>query len=176
MKPITQLSGQRLKWIQPNGWKQAYELQANDEPAATLRFKSAWGSLATGESADGTWTFKRVGFIRTRVTIRTRDADAEIAEFVNNTWSGGGTLNLDGGRSIRATSNFWQSKLEFQTEAGVTLLTFQRGGVVHLSAVVEIAPEASRLAELPWLVMLGWYLVVMMSNDSAGAAAAAAAG
>ena len=61
---------------------------------ATLRFRSIWGSLATAESADGCWTFKRVGFLQTRATIRTCESEDEIAVFKNNSWTGGGTLEL----------------------------------------------------------------------------------
>jgi hypothetical protein len=50
------------------------------------------------------------------------------------------------------------------------------GGVLHLSSTVEILPEAAALAELPWLVALGWYLAVKMHDDAGGVAAAAAAG
>jgi len=68
MRKIAELIGQQLKWGQPSAFKMQYELQAGDELAATLRFRSSFGSFATGESADGCWTFKRTGFWQTRVT------------------------------------------------------------------------------------------------------------
>jgi hypothetical protein len=171
MKTIAELAGQELKWVQPSALKMRYELRAGDMLAAALHFRSSFGSFATGESADGCWTFKRVGFLQTRVTIRACGQDNEIAVFKNNTWSGGGTLELPGGKKLLASTNLWQSKLEFETEAGDKVLEFNSGGVIHLSATVGIQPEAFRMAELPWIVMLGWYLVVMMYMDSAASAA-----
>ena len=44
-----------------------YELRAGDMLAATLRFRSSFGSFATAEDGDGCWTFKRVGFWQTSV-------------------------------------------------------------------------------------------------------------
>ena len=93
----------------------------------------------------------------------------------DNVWKGGGGLQLSGGRPFLATTNIWQSKLEFQDESGVPLIQLQRRGVVHLGATVEIHPQAVTIPETPLMILLGWYLVVMMHQDSAGGAAAAAA-
>jgi hypothetical protein len=170
MKRLADLLDRELKWTQPSAFKMHYELHAGDELAATVRFRSAFGSLATSESADGCWTFKRVGFFQTRVTIRVCGEEKDIAVFRNNTWSGGGALELPGGRKVLVTTNLWQSNLEFKTESEDTLLRFQSAGLIHLSAQVEIQPEAIGLAELPWMLMLGWYLIVMMNMDTAASA------
>lgn len=170
MQTIVQLVDQRLKWVQPHGWKMKFQLHANDAPVAILEFRSLLGSFATGTSEDGSWTFKRTGFIRTKVTIRRASDDTEIAIWENNTWSGGGTLLLPDGRRLQGSSNLWQSRMVFQIEDGAPLVAFRSGGIVHLSAEIDIDPEARKLAELPWIVMLGWYLLVMMHMDSGAAA------
>ena len=169
MKTITRSSD--LKWVQPSAFRMDYELRAGDEVAARLQFRSAFGSFATGESAGGCWTFKRVGFFQTRVSIRQCGEEADIATFTNNTWSGGGTLDLTGGTKLLVTTSFWQTKLQFTTESGSPLVQFNTGGMIHLSATVEIDPAAERREDLPLIVLLGWYLVVMMHNDSAASAA-----
>jgi hypothetical protein len=171
MRKIAELAGQELKWVQPGVFKMHYELLADDELAATLRFRSSFGSFATGESADGCWTFKRMGFWQTRVTIRACGVDDNIAIFKNNTWTSGGTLELSDGGKFLATTNFWNTNLEIQDELGHTLIRFKTGGVIHLSATVSVESNAMRLPELPWVVMLGWYLIVMMHADSAAASA-----
>lgn len=144
-----------------------YELHAGEDVVANLRFRSSLGSLATGESGDGCWSFKRVGFFQTRVTVRRSGEENDIAIFRNNTWHGGGTLELSNGKTYPVTTNFWQTKLEFQNEAGDPFLRFHQGGLLHLSAAVEILPGASGLPELPLLVMLGWYWIVMMNMEAA---------
>lgn len=175
MKKINEVIGRELEWVQPSAWKMEYELRAGDDLIATLRFRSSFGSFATAESADGCWTFKRVGFWQTRVTIRGCGSEMDIAMFKNNTWSGGGTLELPDGRKILATTNLWQTNFEFQTEAGEALVRFKTGGLVHLSATVEIEPAAAQVPELPWVVMFGLYLAVMMSSDTAATAGAVVA-
>jgi hypothetical protein len=172
---IAELTGQALKWVQPNAFKMEYELRAEDVVAATLRFRSSFGSFATAESADGSWTFKRVGFWQTKVTVRASGVDADLAVFKNNTWSGGGTLELPDGRKYPASTNFWATQFEFKTEAGEALISYRSiGGMLHMSSAVEIHPLAKDLAELPWMVPLGWYLTVMMHMDSAAVVAATA--
>jgi hypothetical protein len=153
-----------------------FELKDGDELVATLCFRSLFGSYATADTADGSWTFKRVGFWKTHVTIHSRANDAEVGAFRNNTWTSGGTLELPDGRRFPANTNFWRSTFEFKTERGETLVRYHRiGGLVHASARVEIEPTAAAMEELPWLVALGWYLAVKMRDDDAGTGAAAAA-
>ncbi|HSB09859.1 MAG TPA: hypothetical protein VLM38_10275 [Blastocatellia bacterium] len=171
MKNVSRLIGSNLKWVQPSAFNMHYELRTNNELAGTLSFRSAFGSFATGESADGCWTFKRVGFFQTRVTIRLCGSDHDLATFRNNTWSGGGTLEFPDGRKLLADTNFWQTSLQFSTESGEPLVRFNTGGMIHLSATIDIWPVAAALAELPLIVMLGWYLVVMMHSDMAASAA-----
>jgi len=174
MQAIGKLVGQRLRWVQPSGWSMKYQLEADGQPIASLEFRSMLGSFATGESEDGAWTFKRTGFIRTGVTIRKRGEDADVATFANSTWSGGGTLHLPDGRTLRASTNLWHSQIVFENDTGERLLTFKGGGILHLSAEIAIDPAGSRMPELPWIVMLGCYLMVMLRSDSGAAAAASA--
>lgn len=172
MRRIAELAGCQLEWVQPNAMKMNYELWADGQRAATLRFRSAFGSFATGESGDGCWTFKRMGFFQTRATVRACAQEADLALFRNNTWKSGGTLELPDGRRIRATTNFWQTRYEFIDENDEPLVRYQLHGMFHMSAVVEILPAGQDLPELPWLVILGWYLAIMMHQDAAAAAAA----
>lgn len=174
MNQISLYTGQTVKWIQPSSFHMEYELLAGEDLLATLRFRSSLGTLATAETAAGCWTFKRVGFWQTRLTVRDCGLEQDIAVFKNNTWSGGGALEFNDGRSYRATTNFWQTNLEFKNEKDETLLNFHSRGFFHFSANVDIAPEAAELVELPLLITLGWYLIVMMQQDAAAGVAAVA--
>lgn len=174
MRKISELADRELKWEQPSALKMEFELLAGDERVATLHFRSSFGSFATGQCADGCWTFKRAGFFQTRATIRACDTDTDIATFRNNTWTGGGSLEFPDGRQYRANTNLWQTNLEFQQESGGVLVEFHSRGLIHLSATVEIQPDAATMPVLPLMVVLGWYLTVMMHRDSAAAGAAAA--
>lgn len=172
MQSIIQRGDRTLTWTQPRALKQEYELLDGDTLVGTLRFRSSFGTLATGECADGCWTFKRVGFWKTRVSIREAGNENDLASFVNNTWSNGGTLEFPDGRRYKADSNFWMTRYTFSSEQDVPLITFEKiSGILHLSSNVTVHEAARHLTELPVMVMLGWYLTIMMHQDSAAAAA-----
>ena len=171
MDKIANFIGLPLQWDRTSLFKAQYALRSGEILVAALAFRSVWGTLATAQSGDGCWTFKRVGFWQTRATIRPCDSDEEIAAFRNNTWSGGGTLLFPDGRQYPANTNFWQTQYEFTTEAGDSLIHYRNRGLFGSSAEVTIFPQAQEVPELPWMVMLGWYLVIMMQNDAAAAAA-----
>jgi hypothetical protein len=172
MKRIADVGGTVLEWVQPHALKREYELLAGGERIASLRFRSAFGTLATAESAEGCWTFKRVGFWQARVTVRACGSDANLAIFKPNTWSDGGTLEFPDGRRVLATTSFWQTRLEFTTEAGELLVRLHPAGLFRLSVRVELG--AAHPAGLQWLVMLGCYLIVAMHDEAAGAGAVVA--
>ncbi len=176
MQKIMDLAQQPLKWTQPRMLKQEYELRTGDELVGTLKFRSLWGTLATAQSDDGCWTFKRIGFWQNKASIRVCDSETDLALFQNNTWTSGGTLTFSDGRRFKATTNFWMTNYEFRSEADDPLVRFKYGGVFRLSAGVEILPAARQLVELPVLVLFGWYLAIMLYEDSGAAAGVVAAG
>jgi len=171
-KPLVEFLSRDLEWVQPNALKFEYELRAGDEVAATLKFRSSFGTHATAQSADGTWTMKRVGFFQTHVTVRESGAETDLAVFRNNTWRSGGTLEFPDGRHYRASTNLWQTKYHIQSAEDRVLLEYHTRGMLRLTGGVTVSREAATLKELPWLVALGWYLVVMLHGDSAASAGA----
>lgn len=172
---IADLARRSLKWHQPKMLRMSYHLLDGEEIVAVVEFRSAFGSFATARSADGTWTFKRTGFFRPVVTARAQGSEKDIAVFRNDTWHRGGTFELPDGRTYLASTNFWATTYDITTQTGEPLISFKRiGGVFHLTTEVEIHAAAARKPELPWMVMLGWYLIVLMQHDAAAGTAAGA--
>lgn len=172
MRPIAELVGADLKWRQRGDFKLEYELLGDGEPAAMLKFRSRSGSLATGESGDGCWTFKRVGIWQVSVTTRPCGSDTDIAVFRYDGRTGDGQLSLSDNRKYLAHTTPSVSSYDFRTEDGQPLLRLRSEGMMHHTASVEVPPTAApALVEAPWLVMLAWYLTVVTYID-AGAAAA----
>ena len=171
MRPISEISGQELLWIQPAALKRQHELRAGDDVVATLTFQR--GSLADGEAAGGHWTFKRQGFWQPRVTVRTAGSDVDLAVF-HPRWVGGGTLEFPDGRAARLSSaNFWQSEWVWQENEKPLIRFTGRHGFIKANGAVEIQPDAAALADLAMLVLLGWYLILLHAEDSAAASSAA---
>ena len=159
-----------LHWVQPRVFDRAFELRHLDEIVATLSFRSAFGSFATATSADGSWTFKRIGFWQPRATVRVEGRTDDLAVFEHHTWSGGGTLTLAGGRPVRVTTNVWHSKIEFLSADDDVLFRYLTEGFLRQESQVEVMPSLGRMPERLWLLLFGWYLVVMMHEDTAATA------
>ncbi len=65
------------------------------------------------------------------------------------------------------------TKYQFLGARDEPLVRFEKmRGMLHRSCKVVIEPAAAQLLELPWIVALGWYLVIKMQDDSTAAAAA----
>ena len=165
MRSIIGISASPIVWKQPKLMEPAFELRFSEEILGTLRFKNSFGSLAEGTMAEGKWSLKRLGFLKTHVTIRQADDQRNVAVYFNNTWSQGGTLELPDGRKYQANSNFWHSQFEFTDMQENPILRFTNIGGFKLHAQLEILPLGKDLTEIPWMVLLGWYLAVMTSRD-----------
>jgi hypothetical protein len=171
MKRMAEVADRGLVWVQPSVMKDAYELRAGDEVVATLVFRRS--TLATAETGDRSWTFKREGFWRPQVTVRAADSEQNEAIFRPG-WAGGGTLELGGGRTLRlGAANFWHTQWDWQLPDGSTAVHFKsRSGFLKSGAEVQIEDGARHLPELPLLVVLGWYLLVLFARDAASSSSA----
>jgi hypothetical protein len=167
MRSLARLAGQELAWVQPAALRREHELRAGEDVVASLRFQR--GSLADAEADGDHWTFKREGFWNPRITVRVIGSDTNVAVF-RPRWLGGGTLELPDGRAFGLSSaNFWQSEWVWQ-EKDQQLIRFKgRHGFLKANGAVEIQPAAASLAELPLLVLLGWYLILLHAEDAAAA-------
>jgi hypothetical protein len=183
MRPLKDVMGEPLHWVQPKAMSRRYELRTEDDLLATLCFESAFGSLATVETADGSWTFKRVGFFKPRVTVRESGAEVDLVVYTPR-WTGSeGTLEFAGGRTFQwRSTNFWATRYEIGDASGNRLIEYKSGSerfkladLFKTQALVTIDPLARGLVELPLLVSLGWYLIILLQEDSAAAASAATA-
>ncbi len=173
MRPIATFVDQTLTWIRPKVIKSDYELRFGDELIATLRFPSFFSSSAIAESADGCWTFKRIGFFKKRTIIGLSGSSDIIGTYRKNAWKKGGFLELSDSRKFIVTASLWKNTIQFQTDSGETLIHMKSRGVFRLSVTVQMYRTCLHIPEFTWMVILGLYLFVMMERDRAHATAAA---
>jgi len=166
MERLADVIRRPLRWIQPRISKRLFELRSGEGTVATLSFRSAFGSFATARSAEGCWTFNRSGLWQTRATLRAEGGMADLAVFEPHAWSGGGTLKLADGRSILVTTNLWQTRIEFQLAEDHVLFRYRPEGFLRQESDLDIMPSLDGMRERTWLLLFGWYLVVMMRQDS----------
>ena len=174
MLPITELSALSLSWKQPSVWKQEFLLVSDSGTHGRVRFPSIWKEIAEVEVGGEAYSMQRTGFFKRQVRIR-RPGEAEpLAVYYPNTWSYGGTLELDS-HTYKFSSNFWQTRHEFSRAGGLPVMVMHQRGMLRTTVDLKIAPEAFALPELPLLIALGMVLIQLHSHDAAAASSAAAA-
>jgi hypothetical protein len=155
-------------WTQSKVLRREYQLKKGNETLGQLRFEKSYGSLASAEVASQCWTFKREGFLRPRVNVRTPNSEINLATFWPN-WSGGGVVEFPDGHRIHwRCTNFWGSGWSFVQDDSRQLVRFkQHGGFMKISARIEFGSADTGLRELPMLAALGWYLMLITAEDAA---------
>lgn len=168
------LAGQEFIWQKVEGVKRAREIVIDGQSWARVRRVKMFGSLVAVESKTGSWTFKRVGFFRTRVTIRRAESDENVGLYTPSfTWCGSaGIVELGGQRTYRwgPTKSFGREHAFFDA-SGEPLLRFH-GSPRKCRMTFEANTE---VADLPLLAALGYYIIILHEEDSAAAITAASA-
>jgi hypothetical protein len=167
-------------WIQPKTPRRDFELHAGSFVLGTLRFERASGSLAIGTTADGSWSFKRIGFFKPRVTVRKSGEDTDCGIFVP-TWSGSsGSLQLTNGRLYHwRAANIWASRYEFFDAMNRPIVVFRSGleetklsDLLKMQSRIEVAIEGRACQDLSLLLLFGWYLMILAFDDNAATSVA----
>jgi hypothetical protein len=95
------------------------------------------------ETGDGSWTFRREGLLRNRVTIRSTVTGETLGAFRKSNWRSCGELELASGRKYQVTPNGWMTKLQITAADGQPVLRFHSSGVIHCSSRVEVSPTGA---------------------------------
>jgi len=162
-----------LTWQQSSMWKRHWELRSGEALLAELHFESAFGSLATATAAGGAWTFKRSGFFAPVVTARAAGQDAELATYQPNWPQQRGRLYVGSERLEFRPISFWGRRYGLFS-ADQELISFENTGMMHHGANVTVHPPARGRSDLPLMLTLCWYLLVLYMEDSSNLAAVTA--
>jgi hypothetical protein len=159
-------------------WRQAGKLESQlvsgGEVVGTLRWTKGWGTPATGESTEGSWTFSRAGLLTPKILARTPGSKMSSATMTMK-WRGGGVIDLPTGRSFHFTpKGFWRSEWSLTDPAQKRLLTIRPNFGGTVGASVDVEPTAQSVRELPLMAILCWYAVLLLSHDSGDDGAIAA--
>lgn len=172
MKPMRESSGREWMWTRPRVFRRRWELRpvdscGGDELLATLESRHAFGWTMTGETAECRWQLRHFGLLRGHVVLTSRGDALERALFLPG-WFGAGAVRCDSGLALRwHRADVWGRRWQLVDADDSPLLTFTReASFFRSTTAVEVADAARERAELPALVLLGFYLVVLMQRQS----------
>jgi hypothetical protein len=181
MKALSSHSSDTLHWVQPKALARRFELRNDDDVFAALEFRSSLGTLAVAETAEGNWSFKRVGFLHARVTVRLEGNDTDIAVY-HPKFLGGGTIELANGAVLHwKSANFWATKWSVLDADGEAIVDFSQGvsggsfaDLFKTQATVNLLGKGAKGLSQVALVSLGMYLLLLQASDASTAATVAA--
>jgi hypothetical protein len=174
IRKLSEVNLRGLRWARSG--KLESQLISEGQLVGTLRWASGRSSLATAESADGAWTFKRAGFLRPRITIREPGSDSDLA-VMPMSWIVEGILRFYDGRSfLIRCSSLWRSEVTVFDSRGKNLMALKpdsrAGGERGLILI-----ERTALDEIPGLSLLaifGVYMALLIVREDAYRATMAA--
>jgi hypothetical protein len=184
--PFKQVDLSALRWLRSAESPAGFVLSSGDQSIAEIHWMKSTGSLALAETADSRWTLKRIGFLSSHLTLRVEGAATDfarvtmqhhrVAAHVGDSFH---RIDLVGGRRYRFRRAglqvpAWQITTDDRADpAGPDGLapTSEQPELVHIEPVREgrvlvgaavIVSELGRTcADLPPLLALVWYAVVL---------------
>ena len=151
---------QSLRWLQRD--ERSFGLCDQRQTVfATLIFQTRCGSLATARTAAGSWTLKRVGFLKPAVSVRPIGSDTPVALFRL------ARLRMAGGRVVLwKPKNIRRTEIILETEAGRRILRLKPElGVHKREASLEIESTDLDSTELSLVVLTSWHVVLLLQKD-----------
>jgi len=162
LTPFASVDTTALRWLRTAPSPISFELSAGDSPIGRLAWARDSGSLATWTTSDGSTTLKRVGFFHPRVTARSGSDPRDIARV--SVHLNHHRIELAHGPAYRFhRAGLLVPAWQVSTEAGVECLHIEpvREGRELAGGAVVTSPAASKRPELPLLLALSWYVIVL---------------
>lgn len=171
MNALSDINATLLAWVEVT--PRHFELQAEGEVIATLRWPKPIRSVALGDSSTGLLIFKQISRFGPRVRVRDADSGADVAalgvaspEKPNNlTLATGETFNL------KPADN---DGITIQDPSGDTVLTLRGDCYSSPCTVRVIRGTAWKTSDTSLLlIMLGLYVLELQSEEDLAATLAA---
>lgn len=170
MKPLLEALDREWIWTRPKLMSRVFELRAGDDLLATLEVRSWLGSHMVGETAGGRWDVRHEGLLRGRCVLR-REGERTDHLVFRPRWFGAGEVTTPGGDVLTwKRGDFLGRRWRLLDRDGhVQIEMVRRPAFFKTSVLVAVSDAGRRWAELPELVLLGFFLLRMLERQSQAA-------
>ena len=160
--PIATVDRTALRWLRTEENPTAFALASGDARVAEIRWARSGGSLAVADTAEGSWSLKRGGFLNPHVTVRVSGEPSDLARITAHLSSH--RIEVRGGRSFRFhRAGMLVPAWTIALEDGRELLHIEpvREGRKLVAGAVIATPLGADLREFLLLAVAGWYFIVL---------------
>jgi len=160
--PFASTDRTALRWLRAGDAPLTFQLMAGDAVVAELRWEKDASLPATAESAGGSWSLQRGGFLNPHVTVRPAAGGRESARL--SVHLGYHLIHFSDGTSYRfhragLLVPAWQVTTEDRREV-LHLEPVREGRLLQAGAVL-VDPSAQDLPSLLELIVLTWHFIVL---------------
>ena len=170
MKLLTNYIGQTLTFNQPKITKREYELTASDEVLSKVIFPKLLGTNAVVEGFDGKWEFKPLSIWQREFGIFKYGYQVPFSKYVSNFWRTKGNLELPKGAKLICKTGQFKKPFDVYSSKGKFLLSYSNKFILKGKTTVTINERSEIIDNYPWIIMLGWYIVLINKRGRARAA------
>ncbi|NNN18056.1 MAG: hypothetical protein HKL79_06825 [Thermoplasmata archaeon] len=160
--PFASVDREALRWLRVGPTSPEFQLLSGPALLGSLSWTKAQGSLALAGIADRQFTIKRVGFLHPHVTVRRAGEERDLARLASHLghhrieFAGGARYDL---KRAGVLVPAWQLLAEDGTE--LAHVEPVREGRRLDGGIVQVSLPARDLTELPLLLLLTWYFIVL---------------
>jgi len=170
MYSLSNLAGETLSFNQPSLVKREFELETSKGVLATMVFPKLFSSRVVVEGFDGKWEFKSLSIWQRELGIFKLGYQMPLAKYLSNFWRTKGTIELPKGARLNCQAGRFKKPFEVYSSKEKLLLSYSNKFAIKGRTSVTIVERSEIIDNYPWIVLLGWYVVLMNRKGRARAA------
>jgi len=170
MYPLSNLAGETLTFNQPSLIKREFELETPKGVFATMVFPKLFSSRVVIEGFDEKWEIKSLSIWQRELGIFKYGYQMPLAKYASNFWRTKGTIELPKGARLNCKAGRLKKPFDVYSSKGKLLLSYSNKFILKGRTTVTITERSEIIDNYPWIIMLGWYIIIMNRKGRARAA------
>ena len=170
MYPLSNLVGETLAFNQPSLMKREFELVSSKGVLAIVIFPKLFSTRVVVKGFDDKWEIKSLSIWQKEFGIFKYGYQLPFAKYIANFWKTKGTVELPRGARLNCKTGQFNNPFDVYSSKGKLLLSYSNKFVLKGKTTVTINERSEIIDNYPWIIMLGWYIILMNRRGRARAA------
>lgn len=170
MYPLSNLAGETLTFNQPSLMKREFELVSSKGVLATVNFPKLFSTRVIIKGFDEKWEIKSLSIWQKEFGIFKYGYQMPFAKYVSNFWKTKGIIELPRGARLNCKTGHFKKPFEVYSSKGKLLLSYSNKFILKGRTTVTITERSEIIDNYPWIILLGWYIIIMNRKGRARAA------
>lgn len=169
MKKISSYADNKMMLVQPSVLKREFILKSSEEALGTLDYPKFFSNDAVTEILGEKYEIRQPSIWRSEVLLYKPGYSYSFAKYSANFWRTTGILDLPRGTKLNFKFGVFKKACEISTTSGEPMVLFKNTFSFKEKSNIEIKKQSELLDENPWIIILGWYLLLQHRRSAAAA-------